>query len=654
MSYLSPLRLHFAGKFQAAISTINNDPLHYDTANFKPQYQEMQTGSDPDQLNGWFNPRGSGDWRLIECAITSAWLTDETEAAEDDPILSAIVADSDRLAPAKLVDIDPEQQMVSTIWGLEVRIATPMDENLLCGHFVPIAFMDIWDRAQGRGHSGDGGAGAMYQSVLTHLEWGDVGSSPFLTDLREASGNGLLSIKFNVDGINLAFTSPNFTLGRIVGTIGPTADEPHHFVAGRQFTTGPKAGTSGFFTPANGINSCAAVVDRRAKRIYLDLGNALPTATPGGPPVDLGDITLFQAPPPLPTQQPLAIGQLPATTYTNPDWYERTAGVLALPPDRSLTEAELDRVENNPLVIAVTPGGGPPTMAISEPPGGVFVRADQFVFRLNPDEEAVVSLRATRFGRPYAHAPVVTVRYSDQLQPFSPSGEAPMVATPDTIEFPVRTVTDDQGIATLAVRAADPGTPRDYLDGQVYGLYPVLEETIISPANPYPFNQWAFITLLVWSGFEPDEPPTWFGTIHPILQQYANLYPVMNRFLDLGNYDSVCDNLQLLELSFALDVDHPNSMPVTRDLSAAKRAAILRWLRERGDDGKPRKGTPPPRERVSAVTPPEAPDQALRPALPPPRVPPQQGGKASAASRRLVANGPKAGVADVDLSGVKP
>jgi hypothetical protein len=265
MSYLSPLRLHFAGKFQAAISTINNDPLHYDTANFKPQYQERQTGNDPDQLNGWFNPRGSGDWRLIECAITSAWLADGTETAEDDPILTAIVADSDRLAPAKLVDIDPEQQLVSAIWGMEVRIATPAGENLLRSRFTPTAFMDIWDRTQG---GGDGGAGAMYQSVLTNLEWGDVGSSPFLTGLRETSGNGLLSIKFNVDGINLAFTSPDFTIGRIVGTIGPAAaDEPQHFVAGRQFMTSSKAGASGFFTPANGINFCAAVIDRSTKRV---------------------------------------------------------------------------------------------------------------------------------------------------------------------------------------------------------------------------------------------------------------------------------------------------------------------------------------------------------------------------------------------------
>ena len=36
MSYLGALRLHFAGQFQAAVSTVNNDPTHFDNATFQP------------------------------------------------------------------------------------------------------------------------------------------------------------------------------------------------------------------------------------------------------------------------------------------------------------------------------------------------------------------------------------------------------------------------------------------------------------------------------------------------------------------------------------------------------------------------------------------------------------------------------------------
>ena len=42
MSYLNALRLHFAGRFQANLSTVNNGPGHFDNAIFKPRYQDMQ------------------------------------------------------------------------------------------------------------------------------------------------------------------------------------------------------------------------------------------------------------------------------------------------------------------------------------------------------------------------------------------------------------------------------------------------------------------------------------------------------------------------------------------------------------------------------------------------------------------------------------
>jgi hypothetical protein len=639
MSYLGAPRIHFAGRFEAAISTVNNDPLHYDTATFRPEYQQRRSGSTPDTLNGWFNPAGSGDWRLIGCTVTSARLPDGSPA-DDDPVVGAAVADSDRFAPAKLVDLDPEQQLVSTIWGLEVRVVTAAGETLVRGRFEPAAFMDIWDRGRAA-QQGDSAAGAMYQSVLTDLEWGDVASSGVLGRLREVAGNGLLSIKFNVDGINLDFRSPDFLTGRIAGTIGPAPTrEPHHFVAGRQFLSPPVPDTGSFFVPVGGLNACVAVVDTSARRIHLDLGNALPTSTAGGPPSDLGALTLQVFTPGRPL---LPVGELPAAVYTAADWYERTAGVVTLPSDRPLTDDELARVQADRLVL--TGSGG---SAIAEPPGGLFVRADQFVHRLDPGGQVAVRLHATRFGRPYPRAAVLVVRYPTQLQPFSPLGPAPEVATPEeALRFPVRAVTGADGTVLVRITAADPGNPRGYLDGQVYGLYPVLEETVVVPGSPYPFDQWAFISVLVWSGFRADEPPTWFGSIQPILQQYANLYPVMNRFLDLGSYESVCANLGLLELSFALDPRDPNSMPVTRDLSRAKRAALLRWLRDRGDDGLPRRGRP----------------QEAAPALPEARTVPadgaeaalagtaQQGGKASAAARRLaVRTGPRV----VPLDGGQP
>ena len=121
MSYLNPLRLHFAGQFQANVSTVNNDPGHFDNAGFQPGYQDMQ-GSGMNPPNGWFNPQGDAAWRFLGCTVTSAWQPSGAVPVSD-PVLQCIVADSNTLAPAKLVDLDSEQQLVSEIWGLQVRIA---------------------------------------------------------------------------------------------------------------------------------------------------------------------------------------------------------------------------------------------------------------------------------------------------------------------------------------------------------------------------------------------------------------------------------------------------------------------------------------------------------------------------------------------------
>jgi hypothetical protein len=630
MSYLNPLRLHFSGRFQANPSTVNNDPLHFDNATFKSSYQERQSGNTPETLNGWFNPSGDASWRLIGCRVTAAWLADGTAAGKDDPISTYRVADSDDKVSAKLADLDPEQQLVSEIWGMEVRMTDSEGKTLLRGKYQPAAFMDIWDRAGNTG--GDIGGGAMFQSVLSELEWGDIGRSEFLQALQTAAKDGLLSIKFNVDGVNLTFNSPEFMRGRIVGTIGPaTADEPRHFVLGRQFmTTGLPSGN--FFAPAGKINFCVATVNDTIGKIFLDLGNALPTAEPGGAPMAIGTLSLVceaqgQAGP--------SVIQLGEINYSEDGWYERTASVIELPSHRRLTVDELDIISQNPLALQLAGPDGQPQTAINESPGGLFVRADRYVFRLSPGETAHVRLYATQFGTRYGGARILAVQDPTQLQPqaASPLGQAPPVGTPiEAIDFPARVVADPQGVTTLPIRATDPGNPRGYIDGQVYGIRPVLEETVFIPRTNYPFNQWNFISILVWNAFHPDEPPTWYGSMEPIFQQNANLYPVMKQFLDLADYDAICANRRLLLLAFGLDVSNPNSMPVTRDLSPTKRYAILRWLNQPGPDGNPLKGKGPPAalrpQPVVAPVPSVAKPVTIELAL-------AASGKASAARRRL-------------------
>jgi len=299
-----------------------------------------------------------------------------------------------------------------------------------------------------------------------------------------------------------------------------------------------------------------------------------------------------------------------------------TAGVAALP----LTGDQMAMLEFRTLAISGNSG-----IVIAEAPSGAFVRADRYVYRMSPTDTETINVYAMRYGQPLSGAAISFVLDPSQLQtqqtpnqwPFV--GAAPDVAQPTSaISFNASVPTDANGIAQLGVTAGDPGQARwfnegaDYgIDGQVYGIRASFADSALGDG---PVNQWNFISFLLWSGFTPSNPVTWTD-VQPILQQYANLYPVMLRFLNLASYDEVKANAGLLSLAFNLPATDPNTMPVTRDLSPAKRAAILAWLQN------PLPGVAPtPGSRAFAAEAPQAPPGAVAP----------RGGKAAAASRRLV------------------
>ncbi len=635
MSYLDPTRLHFAGQFQANVSTVNNDAYHFNNAAFEASWQDMQ-GAGMKPPNGWFNPQGDGAWRLLGCAITGAYLP--SGVVRDDPVLSCQVSDSDETAPGKLADLDPEQQLVSQIWGLTVRIADSGGNTLMEGQFEASAFFDIWDRGL-KGGGGDTNAGAYWQSVLTGVTWSDVSASPFLTALKtkaQAAGDKL-SIKFNTDGINMSYDSPDFMCGRLVGTIGPYCEgEPDHLVLGRHLMAAAAPGGN-FFLPKGKLNFLCGRIDNEAGGLFLDLGNALPTTIAGGPIADLGDLSVGIYDPSDGSVSPLT--SLPSMVYAASDWYACTAGVAFL----ALDDDQIAAASSLPLAIVNTTND----VSIYEAPSGAFLRADSFVRRLSPGDQASVDIYATILGEPAGYVDVAFALDKSQLQPTPDqwpfAGASPPVAVPESaIPIPASTTTDGNGKATLSFIAGDPGNVRwfnnglDYgLDGQVYGVRPSFADSTLQTG---PVNQWDFVSFLIWSGWSPAHSPPQWSDIQPIMQQYANLYPVMNRFLDLGSQASVDKYAYLLKLAFGLPMTDPNHMPVTRDLSPAKREAILSYLEAQLAGQAAGEAVPHP--------PPPAKDRPLEKAIPeaepaeaasaPELADAYKGGKAAAAARRLI------------------
>src|SRR4051794_2864989 len=322
MSFLPPARLAFAGRSQADVSTVNNDVRHYDNATFQPDFQDFQTGT---SLNGWWNPTGSGAFRLVGCRVTSVSQGGATAtAANDDAAVGAEIAGAADRSAGKLVDIDPQWQLASAPWGLGLRLVAGGVE-LLRGEYRSNAFRDLWF-SRLVGSSQDGAASSTFQSVLTDVVFAEAGleRSPLLRALRAATFGDRLSIRLTTFGYDGRASSPTFTLGTLIGTIGPALEaEPESFVLGRRF-----APVSGFQSYGAGITYFSAAVDPTSKRLLLDLSNGLQIVDGEGTAMDIGDLTagvlLDEAVAentPVTAENFVAFGSVP---YRDEGWLEQT------------------------------------------------------------------------------------------------------------------------------------------------------------------------------------------------------------------------------------------------------------------------------------------------------------------------------------------
>ncbi|MBS7253979.1 hypothetical protein [Flavobacterium branchiicola] len=575
MSYLNVPRLTFSGQFQADPSTVNNDPTHFNNETFEPKYQNYGSG----QENGWWNPDGTGNWRFLGCKITSVTYQDGTSTDNPllDPIIGMSIMDTDARTAGKIVDLDTQQQMVSELWGFVVRIVSNEGNTLMKGDYEVAAFTNIWF-SRSVDQSFDSAAAASYQSIIKNIDWNfGISNSRYLNELKAVSADQL-SIQFTVDRYVGDNTSAQFTLGRIAGSIGPSnSTEPKHFVLGRQLFPNPLSqnlpqGQSQTY------NFATALVNEELKQVVLDFGNAIQFTT-GGVVNSITDMHLV-----INTNTGISvIGQI---NYSSPDWYMGTSGIFTFP----LSEEQLNLINQYPLSIITNMVDSLDNVfslkkSLSGTPIYVesvdYVCADKFVFRLDPEDTCKVDFYATHLGKALPNA-VIQMQDDTQKLLFSPPPPVvPEIGTPPIPYFtgkkPVEITTDANGQATLEFVAPDPGNPRVYIDGQIYGIsYNLSTQTFAD------CNQSNFISLLIYSGAPATEiVPDWDNFIQPIMQQYANLYPLMSKgIFNLADRSVFENNAQILHLVFSKDPEDPNYMPATRDLSKYKKTVILNYLQD--------------------------------------------------------------------------
>ncbi len=601
MTYLSNTRLIFTGRFQADVSTVNNDVRHYDNASFEKVFQDFQTKQ---SMNGWWNPTGSGAFRLIDCRIVMVGYADGSTVtgAADDSAIGLLIAGSEDRTSGKLVDIDPQWQLASAPWGLEVRLTDGHEPYFFSGQYKPHAFRDLWFgrmlTPQGTPGGGDGAASATFQSVLGDVTWAsNLKGSRALAELKAAAVAGLSIRLATFSYIDRDPNSADFTLGTVTGAIGPQlAGEPESFVLGRRFA------------PANGItswNGCSyfsAHVDPTSRSILLDLSNAIqlapansdPTQGPLVPVGSLNDIgtlrigvlkdaalTEFS---PATEDNFLPIGEI---GYQNDGWLLNTSGIAAL----RLNDSHFALLADHPLALAAAlplnagtgANGAFGQIAIRETTGGNFVGAEPLVHRIDAPGQSSATIYAARYGVPLSNTQVKISQLGDMPQqgggqasgPNTPTAPIPDIGVPPTaLTMPPEVTTGAAGSASLLIKGDDPGNPRKYIDGQLY----LIDFRLPGQGNAAR-SAFDYIVIHVRDSYVMPAEPTWKDDVAPIFTQYANLYPIMSKQLvNLANPHDVKRHAKILRLAFAQSMSNPNYMPVTRDLSAGKCQMILKFL----------------------------------------------------------------------------
>ena len=599
MSYLDNIRLVFTGKFQADVSTVNNDVRHFDTATFDPSFQNFMAGP---VWNGWWNPTGSGAFRLINCRVVMVGYGDGSTATGDDAAIGMRIAASENHTSGKIVDIDPQWQLASALWGLDVRLTDGKEPGFFSGHYRPHAFRDLWFgrmlSASGAPGGGDGAAAATFQSVLENVGWAeDLKGSRVLAELKAAATDGLSMRLATFSYIDKNPNGPDFTLGTVTGVIGPQcAGEPESFILGRRFA------------PANGItswNGCGysvGRVDTKARRLFVDLSNGLQLALTNNDPTkgpivpvgslnDIGtlrvgilknaDVTEFT---PATEDNFLSVGEI---DYQDDGWLLNTSGIAAFPLD----DAQLALLADHPLALAaeapLNAGTGANgkfgQIAIRETSGGLFVEAEPIVHRIDAPGHCRSMIYAARYGAPLANAQVAISQLGRMPQqgggqgagPNTPTASIPDIGVPESVfTIPAAVTTGPDGTAQLPIAADNPDNPRKYIDGQLY---------LIDFRLPGQGNQarsgFDYIVTHVRDAYTVPDSPSWEKDVAPIFTQYGNLYPIMSKQLvNLSNPHDVRRHAKILRLAFAQPMASANYMPVTRDLSRGKCEMILKFL----------------------------------------------------------------------------
>jgi hypothetical protein len=516
MSYLDVPRLHFSGTFKMDPSTRNNNPANY------------QLGANPDPSASNWNPLGTHLCSFAGMVVRAVDSKGEVKStAADDTLIGATV----ELLDGRAVDLDPEAQPFTQIYGATVKLTLPGGGSV-SGALVTATIRDIWaKRTPSLG--GARAAGGVWQSKVTPLAWDTKSTSPVFDQLRTAASQNALSIKLVVYQFDFGSKS-----AKMVGSIGAQrADDEDFFLGARRLGHGGTlydlGGAAPDFFPA------PFKLDAARKRLIVDLGNCLSDDDRVGS--ALGRMHMAYR------DSAGALIYLGSSMSYDTAHYEATAGIEEI----KLTSDEVKAAKAHGLLLKVeTPKA---RVILSELPSGSYIDARQIVYHVDPGTSVLVVLSARELGA-------------------GKSGQAIDLALlrGTSLSFPASVTTNAAGTATFTLTGSNPITRR-FVDGEYC-------QVSFNVGGTTPSKRRGVLHVHVYSDYTIPATPTW-ADVKPIFGQYAQLYPAMKeKGVDLSDERKVRQLAVALAASMRRPIEASNYMPVTRDLSAKKRTMILKWL----------------------------------------------------------------------------
>jgi hypothetical protein len=582
MSYLHAPRLVFTGDFLSDVSTVNNDTAHYNNATFQPNFQEPGKGA----TNGWWNPEGGAVFDFQNCAVKQIFLPDGTTqtSQSDDLIIGQAVVGAEGRPTGKMVDLDPDAQMYSALWCTQLRICAANGDLLFKGDINTTSFRDLQMRQLDGGKSNGQPLGASWTSVITNVVWGELAEkSAFLKTLRATTQNNTLAINMNPFGYYYNHNDGRFSLGRIIGSIGPYFEgEPLTFAAARRLYginyTASIRGT--YFSISNFLT------EPDSKRVSVDFGASFPVADSIGTINYKQDLRLAVSKVPqtgaasrqTPTfyVSPNDFIEIGALDYqSDPNWLNQTGGIVSF---NNLPDATVSALNNSQLIL-VTPSASQPGQYViiaREAIDGLVARADNYVQRLDDGQSANIDFYAYQWGKLLPNAGIAVTL--DPPTPDTPVGPQNPISEIYGNNFPATGLTfngqistNPQGKAQMRLTGNAINSPRVYIDGQIYFL--TYQTATVDPA----FGTEQLVVHLR-DYFQEIANPVW-DDISQMMEQYSNLYPIMSKYVvNLADPVALAEKKNILIFAFSRDMNDTMHMPVTRDLSTTKRNTILNWL----------------------------------------------------------------------------